>query len=158
MNYLDLEAMDDQGNMIPMGTEEALRSQGFGGYSRSFPTTRTNSSSRNPRYEYWKHNAPVLELVDYNSESLMLPKLAPRGERDVSVRKVILDRTIETIKNHQGGSKVNWVWRVNLLNSRLGPVAPATYTQAKNILLVLTIRTTAGVYTYSDAALYGNDL
>ena len=158
MNYLDLEEMDDAGNMIPMGVDEALRARGFGVHSQSFPAVRSNPGNRNPRDEYWKHNAPVLELVDYNTESLMLPKLAPRDEKDVSVKKVILDRTIDTIQNHQGGSKVNWVWKVNLLDSRLAPIAPATYTQVKNILLVLTTRTTAGVYTYSDATLHGNDL
>ena len=49
--------------------------------------------------EYWKGNAPVLTKVDYNGESVMLPKVAPRDEPTVTVRKVILDRTVNTIES-----------------------------------------------------------
>ena len=60
---------------------------------------------------YWKGNGPVLEKADYNGEMLMLPIVAPRDEPQVTIRKVILDQTISTIKNHQGGNKVNWYWK-----------------------------------------------
>ena len=47
------------------------------GTPSSFPSKRfPGGDSR----EYWKGNSPVLEKADYNGETLMLPKIAPRDE------------------------------------------------------------------------------
>ena len=106
--------------------------------------------------DYWKGNAPVLEKCDYNGESVMLPKIAPRDEPQVTVRKVILDRTISTIENHQGGTKVNWFWKMQMLNNRFIDVIPALAVTAKQLLPTIKTLTTLNLYTYTDATLYGN--
>jgi hypothetical protein len=86
----------------------------------------------------------------------MLPKLVPLSEKEVSIWKVFLDRTISGIKHHQGGSKVTWAWKVNLLEDRLSSVAPALHMQARNIIPSILNHTTINVYSYADATLHGN--
>ena len=154
--YLQVAIMEDDGASLP-NVEAALSSQGI----QAFPTNHSTSSrsgSRNPRDEYWLGNAPVQEKVEYNGETLMLPKLAPKDEREVGVRKVIFDRTITSIEEHQGGSKVNWNWKVQFLNTRLQPVVPAGLTVVKTMLPTLTVLGTPRVYTYSDIELRGADI
>jgi hypothetical protein len=98
----------------------------------------------------------VLEQVSYNRETCMLPRLVPSLEKDVSIRKVFLDRTISVIKHHQGGSKVTWAWKVNLLEDRLNSVAPALLMQARNIIPSILNVNTINVFSYADATLHGN--
>jgi hypothetical protein len=98
----------------------------------------------------------VLEQVSYNGETCMLPKLVPSSEKDVSIRKVFLDRTISVIKHHQGGSKVTWAWKVNLLEDRLSSVAPALQMQARNIIPLILNVNTINVFSYADATWHGN--
>jgi hypothetical protein len=86
----------------------------------------------------------------------MLPKLVPHSDKDVSIRKVFLDRTVSGIQHHQGGSKVTWAWKVNLLEDRLSPVAPALLMQARNILPSILNVNTINVFSYANASLYGN--
>ena len=74
----------------------------------AFAASYASKYKKGSTKEYWKGNAPVLKKCDYNRESVMLPKIAPRDEPQVTVQKVILDRTFSTIKNHQGGTKVNY--------------------------------------------------
>jgi hypothetical protein len=80
----------------------------------------------------------------------MLPKLVPSSEKEVSIQKVFLDRTISGIKHHQGGSKVN------LLEDRLTTVAPALLMQARNIIPSILNVNTINVFSYADASLHGN--
>jgi hypothetical protein len=98
----------------------------------------------------------VMEKVDYNGETCMLPKLVPLSEKEVSIRKVFLDWTISGINHHQGGSKVTWAWRVNLLEDRLSSVAPALLMQAQNIIPSILNHTMIHVYSYADATLHSN--
>ena len=88
----------------------------------------------------------------------MLPIMAPRDEPQVTVRNVILERTITAIQNHQGRPKVNWFWKTQMFATRMMHVAPALLVSAKNILPTLTDLNTLNVYAYSDASLYGNTL
>jgi hypothetical protein len=117
MNYLDLEEMMESGNAPPQ-LEHALAASGYSFNTGSMPMV-ANAARRDPREAYWKGSTPVLEQVTYNGETCMLPKLVPTSEKDVSFRKVFLDWTISGIKHHQGGSKVTWAWKVNLLEDRL---------------------------------------
>jgi hypothetical protein len=101
----------------------------------------------------------VMEKAEYNGETvIMLPKLVPSSEKEVSIRKVFLDQTISGIKHHQGGSKVTWGWKVNLLEDRLSTVTPALVMQAWNILPSIVNATTINVFSYADATLHGNSV
>ena len=86
----------------------------------------------------------------------MLPKLAPRDEKSVSVRNVIFERTVSTIENHQGGSKVNWHWKTQMLNGHLTSISPALYVTAKQILPMFPQYTTLSLCSFSDVSLCGN--
>jgi hypothetical protein len=77
-------------------------------------------------------------------------------EKDVLIRKVFLDRTISGIQHHQGGSKVTWAWKVNLLEDWLSSVAPALLMQARNIIPSIFNVNTINVFSYADASLHGN--
>jgi hypothetical protein len=110
--------MLESGNAPPL-VERALAMSGHSFNTGSMPMV-ANAARRDPREYYWKGSTPVLEKVYYNGETCMLPRLVPLSEKDVSIRKVFLDRTISGIKHHQGGSsKVTWAWKVNLLEDRL---------------------------------------
>jgi hypothetical protein len=102
----------------PSNVERALAVSGSSFNTGLMPTV-ANAAQRDPREVYWKGSTPVLEQVNYNGETCMLLKLVPTSEKDVSIRKVFLDWTISGIKHHQGGSKVTWAWKVNLLEDRL---------------------------------------
>ena len=69
---------------------------------------------------------------------------------------MILDRTISTIENHQGGTKVNWFWKTQILNNRFVDVIPALAVTAKQLLPTIKTFTTLNLYAYADATLYGN--
>ena len=86
----------------------------------------------------------------------MLLKIAPRDKPQVTVQKVILDRTILTIENHQGGTKVNWFWQTQMLNNRFIDVIPALAVTARQLLPTTKTFTTLNLYTYTDATLYEN--
>ena len=147
------EQQDQQGTFQGSawnGRPDTSNASGNQNAFQSFPTG-TNRSR-----EYWVNGSPVLEKVDYNGESVMLPKLAPRDEKSVSTRNVIFERTVSTIENHQGGSKVNWHWKTQMLNGRLTTVAPALYVTAKQILPMFPQFTTLNLYSFLDASLYGN--
>ena len=112
----DLEEQAEQGG-DPIGLaqlDSILSSQ----RPSSFPAMRSN-----PQDAYWKGNAPVLETVSYNNESVMIPVLAPRSST-VTIRNAILRRTLEIIRNHSGGPRIDWKWRFGLLDSRLQNIAP----------------------------------
>jgi hypothetical protein len=100
----------------------------------------------------------MMEKAEYNGETVMLPKLVPSSKKEVSVKKVFLVQTISGIKHHQGGSKVTWAWKVNLLEDRLNTITPALLMQARNILPSILNATTLNVFTYADATLYGNNV
>jgi hypothetical protein len=105
--------MLESGNAPPqVGRALALLGHSFN--TGSLPMV-AYAARRDPREVYWKGNTPVMEKVNYNGETCMLPRLVPLSEKEVSIRKVFLDRTISGIKHHQGGSKVTWSWKVNLL-------------------------------------------
>ena len=53
---------------------------------------------------------------------------------------------------------MNWFWKMNLLDSRLTTVAPASLVTAKQMIPTLTNFNTLNIYSYSDAALYGNTI
>jgi hypothetical protein len=105
--------MLEAGN-APPSIERALAMSGHS-FNTGVTPLVANSVRRDPREAYWKGSTPVLEQVSYNGETCMLPKLVPHSEKDVSIRKVFLDRTVSGIQHHQGGSKVTWAWKVNLL-------------------------------------------
>ena len=104
--------------------------------------------------DYWNGNAPVMEKHEYNGESLMLPKVAP-VDADVSAKTVILQRTIDLIRQHAGGRKVNWYWKCHLLTNRMRGVAPSAFTLTLNALVGLADQANAAAYTFSDVVLYG---
>ena len=156
MNYLEFEEMLESGNAPPQ-VERALSMSGYAFNTGSIPLV-ANAARRDPREVYWKGNTPVMEKAEYNGETVMLPRLVPMGEKEVSIKKVFLDRTIDGIKHHQGGSKVTWAWKVNLLEDRLSTVAPALLMQARNILPSILNVTTLNVFSYSDATLHGNSV
>ena len=162
MNYLHLEELmedgryygdDDQGNGAAVFANHHDSNVGSYPAVASYPAARPLSGK-----DYWKGNAPVLEKMDYNGESVMLPKLAPRDEPSVTTRKVILDRTISIIAEHQGGNKVNWNWRCQILNTRLLTATPALLTTTKQFLATLKDLNTLNVYTFQDASLHGNTI
>jgi hypothetical protein len=99
-----------------------------------------------------------MEQVSYNGETCMLPKLVPHSEKDVSIRKVFLDWTVSGIQHHQGGSKVTWAWKVNLLEDQLSSVAPALLMQARNIIPSILNVNTVNVFSYADASIHGNGI
>ena len=123
MDYLRYEEMMDNGQALELLDEHRVEERssfstspqdfryGLPASFQSGKVTNNKDSTKN----YWKGNGPVLEKADYNGETVMLPIVAPRDEPRVTIRKVILDRTVSTIENHQGGSKVNWFWKMNLL-------------------------------------------
>ena len=88
----------------------------------------------------------------------MLPKMAPRDEPQVTIRNVVLECTVATIQNHQGGMKVTWFWKIQLLNNRLLEVVPALLVTAKQVLPSLKDFNTFRLYALTDATLYGNAL
>ena len=108
--------------------------------------------------EYWTGSSPVMEKAEYNGESLMLPKIAPRTEPNVTIRKAIFQQTTTTIENHQGGNKVNWHWRMMMLDSRLQQEVPSLVIVTKQYLPTLANENTVNVYQYSDCALHGNNV
>jgi hypothetical protein len=154
MDYLEFEAMLEAGN-APPSIERALAMSGHS-FNTGLTPLVANSVRHDPREAYWKGSTPVLEQVSYNGETCMLPKLVLHAEKDVSIRKVFLDRTISGIQHNQGGSKVTWAWKVNLLEDRLSPVAPVLLMQARNIIPSILNVNTINVFSYADASLYGN--
>ena len=162
MEYLQYEElMDSGGHTLELSDEHRVETESqsnYGSYGSPIAFATSRQNTKNSR-EYWKSNAPVLVKVDYNEESLMLPKLAPRDEPQVTIRNVTYERSFETIKNHQGGSiKVNWHWKTQLFNNHFMEVAPALYVTAKNMLTALRDYMTLNVYILSDITLYGNTL
>jgi hypothetical protein len=154
MNYLEFEEMLELGNAPPL-VECALAMPGHSFNTGSLPMV-ANAARRDPREVYWKGSTPVMEKVNYNGETCMLPRLVPSSEKEVSIQKVFLDQTISGIKHHQGGSKVTWAWKVNLFKDRLSSVAPALLVQARNIIPSVLNLTTINVFLYADATLHGN--
>jgi hypothetical protein len=146
--------MLEAGN-APPSIERALAMSGHS-FNTGVTPLVANSICRDPREAYWKGSTPVLQQVSYNGETCMLPKLVPHLEKDVSIRKVFLDRTISGIQHHQGGSKVTWAWKVNLLEDWLSSVAPALLMQARNIIPSILNLNTINVFSYADASLHGN--
>ena len=122
-------------------------------FHQSYPTGRTPLGK-----DYWVNGSPVLEKVDYNGESVMLPRLAPRDEKVVTVRKVVFDLTVSTIRDHQGGSKVNWGWKTQIFNSCMSTVSPALFVSAKQLLTTVEDFNTLNLFAFGDATLYGNTI
>ena len=147
------EQQDQQGTFRGSAWNEQQDTSNASGNRNAFQSFPTGT---NKGREYWVNGSPVLEKVDYNGESVMLPELAPRDEKSVSTRNVIFEQTVSTIENHQGGSKVNWHWKTQMLNGRLTSVSPALYVTATQILPMFLQYTTLNVYTFSDVSLYGN--
>jgi hypothetical protein len=156
MNYLEFEELLESGNAPPQ-VQQALASSGYS-FNTGYVPLVAKVARRDPREVYWKGNTPVMEKAEYNGETVMLPRLVPLSEKEVSIKKVFLDRTIAGIKHHQGGSKVTWAWKVNLLEDRLASVAPALLMQARNILPSILNVTTINVFSYADATLHGNSV
>jgi hypothetical protein len=154
MDYLEFEAMLEAGN-APPSVERALAASGYSFNTGSMPMA-ANAVRRDPQEAYWKGSTPVLEQVSYNGETCMLPKLVPHLEKDVLIRKVFLDQMISGIQHHQGGSKVTWAWKVNLLEDRLSSVAPVLLMQAPNIIPSILNVNTINVFLYADASLHGS--
>ena len=168
MEYLKYEEMLDNGQAVELHDEHRVADDPRLTFSTSpqeiryglptlFSSNKSNNRSSSGK-EYWKGNAPVEEKADYNGEMLMLPIMAPRDEPQVTIRNVILECTVSAIENHQGGPKVNWFWKTQMLATRMMHVAPALLFFAKNILPTLTDLNTLNVYVYSDASLYGNTI
>ena len=153
MNIYEIEAALDEGSRqygamdqaMAYNTQVAPPSQGH-----SFPTQRQTTNNRE---KFWRGNAPVMIKVEYNGESLMLPVVAPNDE-SVSIKKPILDQTVNTIQDHQS-TKADWTWKVNVLDERFRYQAPSNKAITMNALGSIRTRTTPNVYTYSDVRLHG---
>ena len=155
MDYLQWAAYEEEQNGPPQG---AGYNANLVGYTDDDQYTSLATSTVAGKSDYWNGSAPIEEKFEINGEMLSLPKLAPRDEPDVTVRTVILKRTIQKIKNHKGGARINWNWKLNALDTRLQVVCPSVVTLAEQLLPGLKDTTTIDVYEFSDCRLHGNDV
>ena len=161
MDYLHWEAlMENQGGNVTELTDydriSSIESQPSLSARQcdSYPSSRQATSGK----ACWQSNSPALEKAEHNGETLMLPKIAPRDEPQVTIRNITLNQTISTIENHQGGSKVNWFWKTQLFHNRMASVVPVACAQAKQMLPSLKQCNTINLYTFSDVKLCGNTI
>ena len=98
MNIYEIEAALDAGNRQYDALNQAMAyTTQAAPPSHSFPAQRQTTNNKE---KFWRGNAPVMTKVEYNGESLMLPVVAPTDE-SVSIKKPILDQTVNTIQDHQ---------------------------------------------------------
>ena len=152
--YLDLQEMEDRG--LVETRNEGVRTTPLG---RSYVTTGASYATRgtSARDAYWRDNAPVMIKFEFNGETIMLPKMAPKDEKQVTVRKTILDRIVSVIRNHSGSYRIDWNWRTHCFESHTQDVLPGLITMAEQLLPTLKIFTTPQLYTFADAKLLGTD-
>ena len=148
MDYLKFEEIRDAEDPSRVQTLQVAEQA-----AAAYPTRASNSNEK----EYWNNNAPVLEKVDFNGETIMIPKIAPRTA-NVSIRKAGLDYLLNALENHAGGYKITWGWKVQVLSLQLRTVVPALLASAKQMLPDMTDRTAMGVYAYADATMYDANL
>ena len=162
MDYLLYEQLIDAGQIqagqtMVLGDDNRVTAVATSFSPRQSASSYASSNNKSGgQKEYWKGNAPVLEKVDYNNETIMVPKMAPRDEPQVTIRKAIYERAVNNIENHQGGPKVNYGWRTQVFNNRMQEVAPALLVQAKTVTASMRRLDALNVFVYSDATLYGN--
>ena len=120
------------------------------GMSQAYPAQRRS----NAKEKYWRGNAPVMEKVDHNGETVMLPVVAPSSEK-VNIKKPILDQTVNIIRDQQT-TKATWNWKVGILDERFRLQVPSSKALTMNALRALKTRTTANVYVFRDVRLHGN--
>jgi hypothetical protein len=110
-----------------------------------------------PTDKYWKEGTAVMESYIHNGETISLPVIAP-ADAPVTAKNVILNRTFETIENHEGGNKINWSWKTQVLINCFKTIS----TSSVNVLIAYDIagindfKTTA--YLYMDCSLHPENL
>jgi hypothetical protein len=106
---------------------------------------------------YWKDGTVVMESYIHNGETISLPVIAPAGA-PVTAKNVILNRTFETIENHEGGNKINWSWKTQVLINRFKAISTSSVDVliAYDIAGINDFKTTA--YLYKDCSLHPENL
>jgi hypothetical protein len=89
-----------------------------------------------------------MESYIHNGETISLPVIAP-ADAPVTAKNVILNRTFETIENHEGGNKFNWSWKTQVLINRFKTIS----TSSVDVLIAYDI---AGINT--DCSLHLENL
>jgi hypothetical protein len=100
--------------------------------------------------KYWKDGTVVMESYIHNGETFSLPVIAPA---DAPV-----NHTFETIETHEGGNKINWSWKIQVLINRF----KTNSTSSIDVLIGYDI---AGInnfkmtaYLYTDCSLHPENL
>lgn len=113
----------------------------------------SRSSTRNsyveiPRESYWKNNGPVLEKIDWNGMTVMLPVLAPCSEQ-VQIKKATHKCTVQNI---QSISKACEQDKVESLTNRFQEHAVIAKTEVNSALNDLRLHD-SNVCEFSDVQL-----
>ena len=118
------------------------------------PVSLPAQTRSSPRDAYWKNNTPVLVKTDYNGESISIPKLAPRDESRVGIRKTIFNRLINNVRHHVGSLKANWTWKCQVLDTHFQGTVTGLLNTTKQVLPTLSNKLTLNVGSFSDVNIY----
>ena len=165
MNYLQFQEYVDAGgdehedSIVPMhdpyeGGRAYIEDQPTRGRANAYAASASKASAQDA---HWNGVSATMKKMDYNGESIELPVVAPRSEKNVTIRKVILERTINTIENHSGGHRINWNWKKNVFNNHFMKECPAMVATAMQVLAAMNDLMTIAVYECGDVSLHGSD-
>jgi hypothetical protein len=101
------------------GTTFAAATPSSLGHRTSVRNRSHVENSTTKRERYWKNNAPVLEKLDWNSTTFLLPRIAPYTEA-TKVKQTIHKRTTQAISNNQA----SWQDKAEVIANRFQHEAP----------------------------------